>query len=114
MTTDTSEKDLEALICTTLIGSSCNPGAAPASETYERPIRLGWICGDPSAYGREYCVDLAQLALFLRATQPDVAKTLDLTHKQRRAHPPLKTIPPAIGIFAGTFRLYKYRHRINR
>ena len=80
MTTDTSEKGLEALICTTLTGSSCDPGTAPAGETYERPSAYGtgWICGDPAAYDREYCVDLAQLALFLRATQPEVAETLDL------------------------------------
>ena len=69
MPTDTTERGLESLICTTLTGSSCDPGAAPAGETYERPF----------AYDREYCVDLAQLALFLRATQPDVAETLDLT-----------------------------------
>ena len=80
MPTDTSERGLEALICTTLTGSSCDPDAAPAGETYERPAAYGtgWVCGDPAAYDREYCVDLAQLALFLRATQPDVAETLDL------------------------------------
>ena len=80
MTTDTSEKGLEALICTTLTGSSCDPGAMPAGETYERPAAYGtgWVCGDPAAYDREYCVDLAQLALFLRTTQPDVVETLDL------------------------------------
>ena len=80
MPTDTTERGLESLICTTLTGSSCDPGAAPAGETYERPSAYGtgWIYGDPSAYDREYCVDLAQLALFLRATQPDVAETLDL------------------------------------
>ena len=80
MTTDTSEKGLEALICTTLTGSSCDPDAASSGETYERPSAYGtgWVCGDPAAYDREYCVDLAQLALFLRATQPDVAETLDL------------------------------------
>ena len=80
MTTDTSEKGLEALICTTLTGSSCDPSAAPAGETYERPSTYGtgWICGDLAAYDREYCVDLAQLALFLRATQPEVAETLGL------------------------------------
>ena len=40
MTIDTSEKGLEALICATLTGLSCDPGAAPADETYERPHRL--------------------------------------------------------------------------
>ena len=76
MPTDTTERGLESLICTTLTGSSCDPGAAPAGETYERPA--GSAATRP-AYDREYCVDLAQLALFLRATQPDVAETLDLT-----------------------------------
>ena len=80
MPTDTTERGLESLICITLTGSSCDPGAIPAGETYERPAAYGtgWVCGDPVAYDREYCVDLAQLALFLRATQPDVAETLDL------------------------------------
>ena len=80
MPTDTTEHGLEALICTTLTGSSCDPDVAPAGETYERPAAYGtgWVCGDPAAYDREYCVDLAQLALFLRATQPDMAETLDL------------------------------------
>ena len=81
MPTDTTERGLESLICTTLTGSACDSDVALADETYERPSAYGtgWIYGDPSAYDREYCVDLAQLALFLRATQPDVAETLDLT-----------------------------------
>ena len=88
MPTDTTERGLEALICTTLTGSSCDPGAAPAGEIYERPSAYGtgWVCGDPVAYDREYCVDLAQLALFLRATQPDVAETLDLAAESPTRH----------------------------
>ena len=46
----------------------------------ERPgiYGVGWICGDPQDYDRGYCVDLVQLAAFLRATQPEVAEGLDL------------------------------------
>ena len=59
MTTDTTEKGLESLIVAGMTDS-------------------GWIAGDPTDYDREYCVDLAQLRTFLRATQPKVAEALDL------------------------------------
>ena len=80
MTTDTSECGLERLICTALTGVPCNPGAAEASVVRERPAAYGagWICGDPGEYDREYCVDLAQLSAFLRATQPEVCDGFDL------------------------------------
>jgi len=38
----------------------------------------GWLCGDPRDYDRERCVDVAQLAAFLSATQPDTAEALAL------------------------------------
>ena len=80
MTTDTSERGLERLICTALTGAACDPGAASANAVHERPAvyGAGWICGAPEDYDREYCVDLAQLSAFLRETQPDVVDALDL------------------------------------
>ncbi len=80
MTTDTSERGLERLICTALTGSACDPGVVPADEVGERPAAYGagWICGYPEEYDREYCVDLAQLAAFLRETQPAIADPLAL------------------------------------
>lgn len=60
MTTDTSEKGLEALIVASLVGEA------------------GYTQGDPNDYDREYAVDLVQLRAFLRATQPRAAETLDL------------------------------------
>lgn len=79
MTTDTSERGLERLICTALTGAPCDPGV-PANRLQERPASYaaGWICGAAESYEREYCVDLAQLAAFLRATQPQVCEALDL------------------------------------
>ena len=59
MTTDTSERGLESLICAAMTGA-------------------GWICGDPHDYDRDYCADLAQLAAFLHATQPNAAESLAL------------------------------------
>ncbi|MGO9470495.1 MAG: type I restriction endonuclease, partial [Isosphaeraceae bacterium] len=59
MTTDTSEKGLESLIVADLNAS-------------------GWIHGDPNQYNREFAVDLAQLAAFLTATQPELIDHLDL------------------------------------
>ena len=81
MTTDTSERGLERLICTALTGSPCDVGG-PANAVHERPAAygVGWICGAPEDYDREYCMDLAQLAAFLHATQPDVVDALDLGH----------------------------------
>ena len=79
MTTDTTERGLERLICTALTGSACDPGAV-AGAVHERPAvyGAGWICGHPEDYDREYCVDLAQLRAFLCETQPDAAEALAL------------------------------------
>jgi type I restriction enzyme R subunit len=78
VTTDTSERGLERLICTAMTGAPCDCG--DASTVAERPAAYGagWICGDPTDYDRDYCVDLAQLRAFLAETQPRVAETLDL------------------------------------
>ncbi len=59
MKTDTSEKGLESLILDALASG-------------------GWLVGKAEDYEREYCVDLAQLAAFLQATQPQPAEALDL------------------------------------
>ena len=78
MTTDTSEKGLERLICTALTGAACDP--PQGGMVRERPASYGarWICGDPLDYDREYCVDLAQLSAFLHETQPEAADSLGL------------------------------------
>ncbi len=81
MTTDTSERGLERLICTALTGAPCQPGPEAAGDAvHERPAAYGagWICGASEDYDREYCVDLAQLSAFLRETQPDAAESLAL------------------------------------
>ncbi len=81
MTTDTSERGLERLICTALTGAACDPPTAKADLVRERPAvyGAGWVCGAPEDYDREYCVDLAKLSAFLRETQPEVADALDLS-----------------------------------
>ena len=78
MTTDTSERGFERLICTALTGAPCD---APHVDTAgERPgsYGVGWICGDAQDYDRAYCVDRVQLFAFLRATQPKTTEALDL------------------------------------
>lgn len=80
MKTDTSEKGLESLIVVAMIGRTV---AAPvrADRVSEAPAPeggTGWIAGNPTDYDREYAVDLAQLATFLRTTQPDAVDALDL------------------------------------
>jgi len=80
MTTDTTERGLERLICTALTGSPCDPGAEATSSVLGRPATYaaGWICGTSGDYDREYCVDLVQLSLFLKETQPKVAEAVGL------------------------------------
>jgi len=79
MTTDTSERGLERLICAALTGASGEPDV-PADGVQERPASYaaGWVMGRSEDYEREYCVDLAQLATFLIETQPEVAEALQL------------------------------------
>jgi type I restriction enzyme R subunit len=79
VTTDTSERGLERLICTALAGHPCEPPTPGGAR--EVPLAyggVGWIGGDPNDYEREYCVDLVQLSAFLRETQPEVAEALAL------------------------------------
>ncbi|OPX96462.1 MAG: Type-1 restriction enzyme R protein [Syntrophorhabdus sp. PtaB.Bin006] len=82
-TTDTSEKGLERLICTSLTGHPCDPGTFDASMVCEGITPYGgprWIGGFPDDYDREYCIDLIQLRAFLQATQPILPEVLDLAH----------------------------------
>ena len=78
MTTDTSERGLERLICTALTGAACDPAQEGAVPEQPSGDGAGWICGHPRDYNREYCVDLAQLSAFLDVTQPNAAESLDL------------------------------------
>ena len=78
MTTDTSERGLERLICTALTDRPCDPPGTGAIHERPSSYGAGWICGDPQDYDREYCMDLAQLSAFLSDTQSDAAESLDL------------------------------------
>ena len=74
MTTDTSERGLERLICKALTGHPCYlPNPSMVAEPPAAYGGAGWICGDPTDYDREYCVDLAQLSVFLHETKQNVA-----------------------------------------
>ena len=81
MVSDTSERGLERLICTALAGQPCDP---PAEGALADPPSgyggVGWSGGSLHDYDREYCVDLVQLAAFLRDTQPEAADALALSH----------------------------------
>ena len=80
MTTDTTERGLERLICTALAGHPCDPPPGPTvGEPPASYAGAGWSGGNFHDYDREYCVDLAQLSAFLRATQPEAAEALDLS-----------------------------------
>ena len=80
MSTDTSERGLERLICTTLSGQTCEPsGKEAVADPPARYGGVGWSCGNPHDYDREHCVDLFQLSAFLHATQPETAEALRLS-----------------------------------
>jgi type I restriction enzyme R subunit len=80
--TDISEGGLETLICRMLTGTDCVVSqASDTSEVAENIVAyggVGWFPGNPTDYNREYCVDLFQLSLFLKSTQPKIAEALDL------------------------------------
>ena len=82
MTTDTSERGLERLICEVLTGDPCDP---PPSATVGEPAPgfggVGWSPGNGRDYDRKYCVDPVQLRAFLEATQPDSAAALRLAEE---------------------------------
>ena len=80
MTTDTTERGLETLICDELTGHGFDSGMGDPNLVGDRAAAFGagWVMGDPGDYDREYCVDLVQLKTFLEDTQPKVAATLDL------------------------------------
>ena len=69
MTTDTSERGLERLICTALTGHPCDPpqesGAGFGGPPAAYGGGAGWSGGNPHDYDREFCVDRVQLAAFL-------------------------------------------------
>lgn len=75
---DTTERGLERLICTELTGSPCDPGSGDRAQERPSTYGAGWVGGIPEDYDREYCVDVAQLSLFVSRTQPDVATHLEL------------------------------------
>ena len=79
MSTDTSERNLERLICKALTGNPCDPAKeGEISELQQGYGGTGWSCGNPQDYDREYCVDLKQLSRFFSDTQPESADSLAL------------------------------------
>ena len=77
-----SEGGLEAMICRALTGTDCMPrrqGEPAVGTSPPPPYGISeYFPGYPADYDREYCVDLAHLSAFLRATQPKTAEALDL------------------------------------
>jgi type I restriction enzyme R subunit len=80
MTTDTTEKGLEALIVRAMTGRT--DVLAPEHVATETSVPVsggtGWLLGDASHYDRDYAVDLVQLRGFLRATQEPLVEALGL------------------------------------
>ena len=83
MTTDTTERGLERLICTALTGQPCDTGTTGV-HFVPNGAGAGWIGGAPGDYNRSHCLDLHQLAAFLADTQPEIAEALDLATESPR------------------------------
>ena len=84
MSTDTSERGLERLICTALTGSPCDSRQSTAGSESDAATLSGgggWTCGQPSDYDREHTVDLVHLRAFLSETQPDTFGGLHIEHE---------------------------------
>lgn len=81
MSTDTSERGLEDLICTAMTGrASVIPLPVEGVQTPTLSFGgSGWLMGDARDYDREYCIDLEMLRAFMEATQPEIAVALELT-----------------------------------
>jgi hypothetical protein len=81
MTTDTSEKGLEAFIVADMTGPVAAPAGGGFAEESEPSIGLhNWLLGDPKAYDRAWTVNLVQLCAFIAATQPPLFTALDLNN----------------------------------
>ena len=80
MTTDTSEKGLEALIVRAMTGRTDVLSPAHSATETSVPVAggTGWLLGDAEHYDREYAVDLVQLRGFLLATQEPLVEALSL------------------------------------
>ena len=80
MTTDTTEKGLEALIVRAMTGRTDVLVPTHAATETSVPVAggTGWLLGDPAHYDRDYCIDLVQLRGFLLATQPDTLEAVAL------------------------------------
>src|ERR1019366_8723372 len=79
MTTNTSEKGLETLIMRHMAGVD-GFSVSPGSVT-EPPdaVGIGYFAGSPKDYDRAQALDVNQLFVFLRVTQPEAFKKLAMT-----------------------------------
>jgi type I restriction enzyme R subunit len=80
MSTDTSEKGLEALIVRAMTGRTELLSPPHVATDTGAPVAggTGWLLGDAAHYDREHCVDLVQLRGFLLATQPALVEAFCL------------------------------------
>ena len=79
MSTDTSERGLEALIVADMTGRSTVAAGRGFAEEPEPFVGLhNWRLGDPKAYDRAWTVDLVQLRAFIAATQPPLLEAFGL------------------------------------
>ena len=77
-TTDTSEKGLETIIMRHMTGVD---GLAVTPEMMQAPAPYGgtgYFAGHPRAYDRAHALDVLQLFTFLRATQPEAFRKLEM------------------------------------
>jgi type I restriction enzyme R subunit len=78
VTTDTTERGLEALILRAMTGRTDVLVPLHIATKTSVPVAdgTGWLLGDAAHYDREFAVDIVQLCGFLEATQPLCADAL--------------------------------------
>ena len=77
--TDISEKGLETIIMRHMTGEDgfTHPAAGVVAE---KPSKLdGWFAGNPKDYDRNHAIDIPQLFKFLRSTQEQAFKKLNIS-----------------------------------
>ncbi len=80
--TDTTEKGLETLIMRHMTGVDGIAIGANVAADARTPYGVsGYIAGSPKDYDRAHALDVPQLFAFLRSTQPDAFKKLQLSDK---------------------------------
>ena len=86
MKTDTSEKGLESLIVNTMTCQRPTDTSSGIVSDTSGSYSQCWIQGNSTEYDQDYAIDMAQITVFLKATQPELVETFDLENSSPTRH----------------------------